>query len=53
MTMHDDSDDVPSNGYQRRDVFNPQLVNKLSGHFKEIIEAIGEESRARRAETLS
>jgi GTP cyclohydrolase I len=43
MTMHDDSDDAVTDGYQRKDVYDPKLVDRLSVHFKEIIEAIGED----------
>ncbi len=37
------SDVDAENGYQRRDHFNPRLVRKLSGHYRQIIEIIGED----------
>lgn len=37
------SDVNAEDGYQRRDLFNPRLVSKLSGHYRQIIKIIGED----------
>ncbi|WDF56074.1 GTP cyclohydrolase I FolE [Mucilaginibacter sp. KACC 22063] len=34
--------DAGINGYQKIDRYNPELINSLSGHYKEVLQLIGE-----------